>query len=200
MEIEVRKFQVEEKGGTICGYASVYGVAYNCGDYAEIIARGAFDDELKRPDLDVVAQIEHEGGLNVIGRTTNGTLELRSDHKGLYYCCSKLPDTQTGRDILTLVKDGYITNSSIQYAVVAQTWDFTKPLPVRTVRKVKLLDVAPVSIPASPTTSAFVRAKADHEKSLVTPPVPTNKMEDMAKSLDEKIQSTREGPRKYKVG
>ena len=198
MEIESRQFQITEKNGTLCGYASVYSVPYDCGDFLEIIAPGAFKRELERTDLDVAAQIEHKGGLDVIGRTTNGTLQLSSDKTGLYYCVSKLPDTQTGRDILTLVRDGYIRKSSIQYSVVSQTWDFTGSKPTRTITDCKLYDVAPVSIPASPSTSCYVRAKEEYEQAKQVPAVVETPADDISARLKKKIDAMKEKPRLYK--
>src|SRR5690606_39354727 len=53
-------------------------------DLVEVIRPGAFDETLaEKPD--VSARVQHQGGLMAIGRTTNGTLRLKTDKQGLQY-------------------------------------------------------------------------------------------------------------------
>ena len=62
------------------GYASVTNTPYDMGAYEESISRGAFAKTLdEKPD--VVLLLNHEG--LPLSRTTNGTLTLREDERGL---------------------------------------------------------------------------------------------------------------------
>lgn len=82
--------------------------------FKEIVKRGALDNVLKN-NPDVFATINHDQSKG-LARTKNGTLELRSDDKGLFYRFS-VPDTQLGRDTLTMVKDQYYTQASYVFTL-----------------------------------------------------------------------------------
>lgn len=127
----------------------------------ETIKPGAFDNSLKdKPD--VVARVQHEGGLSVIGRTRNGSLSLTSDAKGLRYRVSPLPDTQAARDVHTLVRDGLITQSSFAFSPRG-TEGQTVTREANGMVNIELVDinvhdVAPVSNPAYTGTSVEARS------------------------------------------
>jgi HK97 family phage prohead protease len=103
-------------GKTLVGYAAMFdSLSEDLGGFREIIRKGAFDATLaSKPD--VSARIQHAGGLNTIGRTTNGTLRLGVDKKGLKYEVD-LPDTTAARDIHALVKRGDINKSSFAFSL-----------------------------------------------------------------------------------
>lgn len=159
--VEVRE---DENGKpVISGYAAVYDSRSNdLGGFVEIIRRGAFDDAL-RAKPDVTAKVQHQGGVQVIGRTKNGTLKLWTDTRGLRFEVSP-PDTQAGRDIVTLIRRGDIDKSSFAFSVSDpkrdQKWDFDQTPPVRELLRVNLHDVSPVSGPAYEATSVGLRAAA----------------------------------------
>lgn len=159
--VEVRE---DENGKpVISGYAAVYDSRSNdLGGFVEIIRRGAFDDAL-RAKPDVTAKVQHQGGVQVLGRTKNNTLKLWTDVRGLRYEISP-PDTQAGRDIVTLIRRGDIDKSSFAFSVadpkVDQKWDFDQTPPVRELLRVNLHDVSPVSGPAYEGTSVGLRSQA----------------------------------------
>ncbi|HOA28127.1 MAG TPA: phage major capsid protein [Arachnia sp.] len=158
--IEVR---ADENGHPILsGYAAIYdSPSVDLGGFVEVVRRGAFDDHL-RTKPDVVARVQHQGGLQVIGRTTNGTLRIWSDTRGLRYEVSP-PDTQAGRDIVELVRRGDIDQSSFAFTLADweadQRWDFERQPALRELLRVQLHDVAPVSGPAYLATSVGLRAE-----------------------------------------
>ena len=76
-------FKTREADGRkyIEGYFAVFGGKYHLWDNAyETVDRGAFDLEA---DVDVRALTNHDTTL-VLGRTTNGTLTLKVDERGLW--------------------------------------------------------------------------------------------------------------------
>lgn len=153
-DVELRNIEVRAEGDmTITGYASVYDDQYDLGYFTERVAPGAFDGRL---DDDVRLLINHEG--MPLARTTNGTLELTTDGRGLFYR-AQLADTQEGRDLYKLIQRGDITQSSFAFTIDEDEWTADRKL--RTIKRVgRLYDVSPVTYPASPTTTVQARAMA----------------------------------------
>ena len=153
-DVELRNIEVRAEGDmTITGYASVYDDEYDLGYFTERVAPGAFDGRL---DDDVRLLINHEG--MPLARTTNGTLELTTDGRGLFYRAN-LADTQEGRDLYKLIQRGDITQSSFAFTIDEDEWTADRKL--RTIKRVgRLYDVSPVTYPASPTTTVQARAMA----------------------------------------
>ena len=138
--IEVRESDSDDM--TLEGYAAVYNSETDLGHFREVIRPGAFDDVL---DNDVRALINHDPNL-ILGRTTNGTLELSVDERGLKYKV-KLGDQQYAKDFYESVKRGDISQSSFAFTIDKQSWNEERT--VRSVDKVRqLLDVSPVTYPA----------------------------------------------------
>ena len=166
-QIETR----DDESKTITGYAAVY---YREGkkntefklwdDFVERIAPGAFDSVLKQ---DVRALFNHDSN-HVLGRTKGKTLRLSVDEKGLKYEID-VPDTQTGRDLLTSIKRGDVTGSSFSFMLGkngAEINDDGKRV-VRTITKVsKLFDVGPVTFPAYEGTAAKSRDEEEAQREL----------------------------------
>jgi HK97 family phage prohead protease/HK97 family phage major capsid protein len=138
--IEVRESEGDDM--TLEGYAAVYNSETDLGHFREVIKPGAFDGVL---DNDVRALINHDPNL-ILGRTTNGTLELSVDERGLKYRV-KLGDQQYAKDFYESVKRGDISQSSFAFTIDKQSWNEERT--VRSVDKVRqLLDVSPVTYPA----------------------------------------------------
>lgn len=171
MEIEKRTISLEgmelrsDEGHPVLeGYAAVFNQATNLGSFDEVIAPGAFRKTLGAGP-DVRATIEHEGGLTTIGRTLNSTLFLAEDGKGLRVKIFP-PDTQAGRDAVTLIRGGFVNQMSFAFRVPkgGDEWKAGKDgRSLRTLKEVDLHDgdVAVVSYPAYPTTSVEARAMAE---------------------------------------
>lgn len=140
----------------VSGYAAKYNQWSDIGWFREIIAPGAFADTL---NADVRALFNHDPNI-VLGRTTNGTLTLREDETGLWMECT-FPDTGAARDIYTLIQRGDITQQSFAFEVPSRgdIWSFPdKGDPERTLLKVKLWDVSPVTYPAYEDTTVAARS------------------------------------------
>ena len=147
----------------ISGYAAVFyrvdyaGTEYELWpDFIERIDRSAFDAAMND---DVRGLFNHDPG-HLLGRTTNGTLKLSIDETGLRYEITP-PDTQSGRDVVALLKRGDIDGSSFGFiprgedgAEVERDGDRA----IRTIRSVELFDVGPVVYPAYKGTSSEARS------------------------------------------
>ncbi len=159
-EIEIRSVAGRQ---TITGYAATYGnKSKDLGGFVEIVQRGAFDNTLNDPNAEVVARIEHQSGLMVIGKRSNGSLKLESNATGLKYTITP-PNTSAANDLIELLRTGLIDKSSFAFNVRkdGESWDFSGKVPVRTLLDVTLIDIAPVSNPAYSQTSVKLRTFED---------------------------------------
>lgn len=149
------------------GYATTFNdpyELYNSGDYIveEQIDSRAFDE----CDMnDVIFQYNHEG--RVFARTSNNTLEVVPDEKGLHIRAN-LGGTEIGRELYEEIKGGYTTKMSFGFRVgedsrtVTEDYDNNVTVVLRSVTKVsKLYDVSAVSIPANSGTEISARNFAD---------------------------------------
>lgn len=168
MERELRsitsgvEFRVEEQEGKsyIAGYAAVFrSMSVDLGGFLETIEPTAFLRALEEGQ-DVVALAEHDTRM-ILGRSSSGTLQLKSDQVGLHMRI-EVPDTSVGRDYLELVKRGDINAASFAFTVAdgGEHWtEATRSSPViRTLSDLDLHDVSVVSNPAYKDT--FVSARS----------------------------------------
>lgn len=160
--VELRAAQAEGAIGTLVGYAAVYdSISENLGGFREIIRKGAFNAAIAEGD-DVMARSEHASSM-LLGRRSSGTLRLSLDEKGLRYEVD-VPDTQAGRDTLTLVKRGDVSKSSFAFMLrgksdEAQRWSQQEDgTALRELLNLRLIDVAPIfSEPAYQATQVSAR-------------------------------------------
>ena len=156
--VELRMEEVDGKP-RLRGYAAVYNqLSVDFGGWREIIRPGAFTNSLALGP-DVRAVIDHEGGLNTIGRTRNGTLKLSEDTQGLRVEIEP-PDTQAGRDIVTLVQRGDLNQMSFAFWTKRDNWLEQDEFILRELHEVDIDggDVAVVTYPAYPQTSVQMRS------------------------------------------
>ena len=161
---EVRTFDIQDlelrmdgDKPTVVGYGAVFNSESNdLGGFREYIAPGAFDGRLED---DVRFLVNHDANL-ILARTTNGTLRLSVDEKGLRYEAD-LPNTSTARDLMELLKNGTISQSSFAFTVEDDSWELKDGMNIRTINKVsQLYDVSSVSYPAynAATSSVALRS------------------------------------------
>jgi HK97 family phage prohead protease len=144
---------------TLSGYGAVFNERTEIlGLFEERIAPGAFRDAIGRDD--VRALFNHDPN-HVLGRTSAGTLRLSEDETGLHYDIDP-PDTQSGRDVMTLIQRGDVQGSSFSFEVSDESWEYPKDgLPLRTIRSAKLYDVGPVTFPAYEQTTVSARSRVE---------------------------------------
>ena len=164
---EIRTFNVQDlelrqegEDNVVVGYGSVFNTLSNeLGGFREIIAEGAFDGRL---DDDVRFLINHDG--LPLARTTNGTLRLSTDERGLKYE-AKVANTSLGRDLVELMRNGTINQSSFAFVVEDDSWEVRDGMNVRTINKVsRLYDVSAVTYPAYEEASVALRSMEEWKK------------------------------------
>lgn len=147
-----------EKPARLVGYASVFNQeAEIFGLWREKVAPGAYKKTIS--ENDIRALWNHNTDL-VLGRNRAKTLELREDDKGLSVEITP-PDTQAGRDAITSIRRGDVSQMSIAFQIIKQEWllpEDRKELPLRTIREAKLFEVSPVTFPAFEQTSISARS------------------------------------------
>lgn len=147
-----------EGSRTIGGYASVFNKrSSNLGGFVEVVDTRAFNKSRGDGYPDVVARFNHENQF-LLGTTRSGTLRLNIDGEGLAY---EVDVPQTRQDVYELVQRGDVTKSSFAFRTHEDDWSLTEDnFPQRTLVSVQLVDVAPVTIPAYPDSSAGLRSLA----------------------------------------
>lgn len=136
--MEFKAVQTEIKAdlesGEFQGYASTFGNEDSGGD---VVMPGAFARTLQN-NKQRVRVLWHHDPYSPIGKA----LEMREDNAGLYVR-AKIADTQLGRDVLTLMREGVVTEMSIGYDSVKERMDpGTKQ---RQLIELKLWEFSPVT-------------------------------------------------------
>jgi HK97 family phage prohead protease len=146
------------------------------GGFTEQFSPSAFDRVLNRSRndprgrVDVVGLFNHDDNL-VLSRTTNNSLGLSKEASGLGWEMRNLPDTQTARDVVSLLRAGLLYGASFGFIVSdkGQHWtEDTKGNPVRTITDADLFDVSVVTWPAYPASSAGLRSLAQWREENLT--------------------------------
>ena len=159
----------------IQGYAVKWGsLSVDLGGFRERFERGAFDKVLNRSykKADPIALFNHDASM-VLGRMSSGTLEVSSDDKGLAYRIYP-PDTQLGRDVLTLISRRDISGASFAFTVETkgEAWEPGDTKPTRVIREASgLFDISVVTNPAYPASTTSV-ARRSLEEWLASQEVP----------------------------
>jgi HK97 family phage prohead protease len=160
---EVRAKDGEKPG--LKGYAAVFGedyVLYESKSFrmTERVKQGAFSRALKEKQ-DVRCCFNHNPD-NVLARTTNGTLTLVQDKKGLSYEADLDERTHIAQDVRCFVDRGDVDGCSFAFSVRKQTWteveDNGFTTYQREIEDVDLYELGPVLFPAYSSTSVGARA------------------------------------------
>ena len=155
---DLDEFRFDADKNEITGYAARFGVwSVDLGGFKERIKQGAFAKTIK--DGDVRLLFNHDPNF-ILARTTNGTMSLEEDRKGLSFTAS-LPNTTYASDLKESIKRGDISQNSFGFRVINDKWkisDDRNELDERTLTEVKLFDVSPVTFPAYPQTTVKVRS------------------------------------------
>ena len=141
-ERKIVKFEVkevDEEKGIFTGYAATFSDRQD--SYGDIIDKGAFKKTLKEAGNRVKILFNHSV-MEPIGKP----IELTEDDKGLLVKGKLSLGVQRAREVLSLMKDGVITEMSIGYDTMKETWDKG----VRHLQEVRLWDTSPVVFAANP--------------------------------------------------
>lgn len=148
-----------DKPATILGHAALFDTpsVYMMG-FRETIEPGAFTESLGG---DIRALWQHDTA-RVLGRTKAGTLRLWEDDQGLAFELNP-PDTQDGRDAVTLIERGDVDQMSFGFNVPpgGDAWSEDEDgIPLRQLRTVSLMEISPVTWAAYPQTGVGVMRSA----------------------------------------
>jgi HK97 family phage prohead protease len=145
---------------TIGGYAAVFNrQSSNLGGFVEVVDPAAFNASRGDGWPDVIARYNHDDNM-LLGSTGGGTLRLSIDGVGLDY---EVEPPAARADIMELVERGDVRKSSFAFRTLEDDWGQTdQGFPMRTLVKVRLVDVAPVNTPAYPDSTAGLRSLANH--------------------------------------
>ena len=181
-EIERRAFVAEimsierraDSTPVLRGHAAVFNsLSEDLGGYREQIMAGAFTDAIAGDDIR--ALFNHDPNF-VLGRNRSKTLKLSEDARGLAIEID-LPDTQMVRDLVVApIERGDVSQMSFGFQVRPGGQDWAKDdegRVIRTLKRLRLFDVSPVTFPAYPATDVAVREMRAFLASLA-PPVPVN--------------------------
>lgn len=173
-EVKIRQMQVrasddaEGESLHVEGYAVVFDEktllwesSYTGTKYYEVIARGAIDANTDMND--VILRYNHSDSALILARTSNGTLRLSVDEKGLKVDADIAPTT-VGKDIYQLIKRGDISKMSFAFTSNKDSWenDSVRKTQTRRIEHIDyLMDVSPVDFPAYDGTSVEARAQKD---------------------------------------
>ncbi len=141
--------EVDEDEGTFEGYCATF--TKHPDSYGDIIKPGAFKKTLKEMAKRIKI-LWHHNPWEPIGIP----LSLTEDAKGLLVKGKLSLGVQRAREVLALMKDGVVTEMSIGYVSVKESWDGD----VRLLEEIKLYDVSPVSFAANPE-AVVLGAKAE---------------------------------------
>jgi HK97 family phage prohead protease len=144
------EFKSSDTGAEVAGYVSTYGNVDHGGD---VVMRGAFDSTLaaQTPVRFLWAHDTHE----VIGLP----LELKTDDTGLFGRF-KISQTQRGRDVHTLLKDGAVDSFSIGYIPTQVEFDDAG---TRLLKSVDLLECSVVAMPMNERATVTAVKSDDHD-------------------------------------
>lgn len=120
----------------------------------EVISPAAFDDTLSN---DIRALINHDTSL-VLGRNKAGTLELRTDSRGLWGTVKINPDDPEAMALYSRVKRGDVDQCSFGFNVIEEETEWREDDTVKwTINKADLHEVSVVTFPAYQDTSIQAR-------------------------------------------
>jgi len=164
LSTELRHFtadnvEIRDNGGsgdtvTLTGKPIVYNVDYEVHDlygaFTERMIPGVMTDVLSRGDLDCRMLINHEG--IPLARTTAGTLTLNDGPDALGFTATLDLRQQIANDIVIAIQRFDVTSMSVGMQVGRDVW--SDDMQHRDIHSLSnLLDISPVTFPASGTTS-----------------------------------------------
>lgn len=161
----------------LTGYAAVFGQDYVIYDsksfrMVERIKAGAFTRTLDE-EQDVRCCFNHNPD-NVLARTTNDTLHLNQDGKGLSFDADLDARTHIAQDVRNFVDRGDVTGCSFAFAVRKQTWTETEEdgftTYLRVIEDLDTFELGPVLFPAYEATSVSARSVAAFARELRSAP------------------------------
>lgn len=129
----------------------------------EKISRNALDGELNK---DVRALINHDTSL-VLGRTTAGTLKLKTDDHGLFGTIKVNPKDMDAVNLYERVKRGDVSQCSFGFTIEKESTEYREDgSAVITIEDLNLFEVSVCTFPAYEQTGVQAREKDFKSKAI----------------------------------
>lgn len=137
------------------GYAVVWDLPYQVGPpgtgFVERVQQGAVEP------AESVALLRSHDGL-ALASTRSGTLRLTPDAVGLRIDAVLDPANPAAAEVLSAVRRGDTDGMSVGFRTIEDDWDSSASPPLRTIRRMRLMEVSVVQFPAQPATVVVARA------------------------------------------
>lgn len=156
---ELRKVERGAGAAVLSGRAIVYNrLSEDLGGFREMFAPGSLADSLA---VQEVASFWQHDPAYVLGRTSNNTLHLEDGDEGLDFVVEP-PDTTWARDAMVSVERGDVHQMSFGWSPEpdGDEWRMLDGEVLRIVRRAKLYEISPVTMPAYPQTSVELQKRA----------------------------------------
>jgi uncharacterized protein len=157
---------------SISGYGAIFNsLSEDLGGFREKINPGAFKRTLAA-GRDVYCTFNHDPN-RILGRRSNGSLDVSTDSKGLRYTCKLNVETSIGKDVLEFIRRSDVKSCSFAFRCIddegqsGRDPDSGKTMQIRTLLDVELIELGPVLTPAYAATSVQVDAAARSARSQV---------------------------------
>ena len=122
--------------------------------FREKIAPGAFRKAIsKAKAIDFLAEHNKD---KVLSSTSNSSLELREDLKGLFVSAEIVPTT-FGSDYYELIKSGILKDLSFGFRCLKDSWERRGSELIRTIHEMEIFEVSVVRSPAYSSTALAAR-------------------------------------------
>jgi uncharacterized protein len=122
----------------------------------EIITKGAFENTITKNDI---RALWNHNTQYVLGRNKNGSLQLKTDEKGLF-AIIKLPNTQYANDLYSLVQRGDIDQASFGFNILDEDLEELANGGYRwRINEIDLHEISVVTFPAYENTTVQAREK-----------------------------------------
>jgi HK97 family phage prohead protease len=142
-------------GDRLVGHCIVFDSrSCDMGGFVEVVRPQAVTRSLS---ADVVALYDHQPG-SILGRTP-ATLQLRTDDRGLAFTITP-PDTQVGRDVLTLVGRGDLTGASFGFRTLKDAWSTDHGTTIRELLDIEIAEISLTAFPAYQQTDAAIAQRS----------------------------------------
>ena len=140
--LPIQELRIDDSlDGKIVGHASVFDswseTLGGIFPFKEIVRKGTFTETIKLDDIR--ALFNHDPNF-VLGRNKAGTLELEEDEIGLRVVITP-PDTSWANDLIKNLRRGDISQMSIGFIVLEDTWGTQDGIDIREIKKVQLFDL-----------------------------------------------------------
>jgi HK97 family phage prohead protease len=152
-------FRTSGNNLVIEGYAYKFDErSQNLGGFVERIRPGAGAEAAQNDDIR--ALFNHDAS-KILGRNRSGTLRLAEDSTGLPYEITADTRQSYVQDLVYALERGDVNQSSFGFRATEQDWGLTEDeFPLRSVLKMSLFDVSPVTFPAYTSSTSGLGKRA----------------------------------------